>query len=69
MKLSLLAAVSVFCLLPSCDSEPKANNVIIEAADYTPIGEGVKYLALAMLGSAVVFSIASMVNNGKDGHD
>lgn len=69
MILRLLTMVALCSLLPSCDSKPKANNVVIEAADYTPIGEGIKYLSLSLLGGAVVFSIASMVNNGKGDHD
>ena len=68
MKLIHLAAISMFCLLPSCGSS-RSPQVIVEAPNYKPIGEGMKYLALATLGSAVVFSIASMVNNGKDDYD
>lgn len=69
MKLCSLIVTLLFCLLSSCAPSHGPSSTIIEAPDYGPIGEGVKFFALALLGSAVVFSIASMINNGKGDHD
>ena len=65
MKAKYLIIASCICLLTSCDG-PGSSTITVEAPDYSPIGEGVKFLALALLGAAVVFSIASMINNGRD---
>ena len=68
MKLFYLLMALLVCSLTSCGT-PGSSTITVVAPDYGPIGEGVKFLALAILGSAVVFSIASMINNGRDGHD
>lgn len=54
--------------LSSCSPSQGASSIMVEAPDYGPIGEGMKFLALALLGAVVVFSIASLINNKND-HD
>jgi len=66
MKTALLPLVLFAVLLTSCGTTPESASVIVEAADYSPIGDGVKFMALAILGSVVVFSIASMINHKND---
>ena len=65
MKIALLPLVLFAVLLTSCATTPESARVIVEASDLSPIGEAVKFLALALLGSVVVFCIASMINHQK----
>ena len=54
--------------LSSCSPSQGASSIMVEAPDYGPIGEGMKFLALALLGAVVVFSLVLLINN-KNNHD
>lgn len=59
-----LAALLPLTLLSACE-RGGSPQVLVEAADYTPIGEALKFIALAVLGCVVLGCITSMINRGK----
>lgn len=51
-------------LLASCEPANRTE-IIVEAPDYGPVGEAVKFLALAILGCVVVGCITSIINRDR----
>jgi len=51
-------------MVPSCNSSPPpAPPVLVEASDYGPIGEALKFLGLCFLGISIVYAAASIIKN------
>lgn len=60
VTLSLIIVTTI----PSCNSgPPPAPPVLVEASDYGPIGEALKFLGLCFLGISIVYAAASIIKN------
>ncbi|MFC5051079.1 hypothetical protein ACFPK9_10725 [Rubritalea spongiae] len=72
-SLLIILSLAITLMLPSCDSERKPKKpeqtVVIEAADYKPVGEGVKFLGLALLGSTIAICITALMYQEGDKND
>jgi len=54
----------IVTMVPSCNSSPPpAPPVLVEASDYGPIGEALKFLGLCFLGISIVYAAASIIKN------
>ncbi|SHJ08948.1 hypothetical protein SAMN02745181_1162 [Rubritalea squalenifaciens DSM 18772] len=72
MKL-LLPVLALSLAFTSCKQEekkkpPVQREVIIQAPDYNPLGEGIKVLAISLIAVALIRGIATIMKEKGDRH-
>ena len=61
---SVTLSLIIATMVPSCNSgPPPAPPVLVEASDYGPIGEALKFLGLCFLSISIVYAAASIIKN------
>lgn len=60
---TLVCITQALLLAVSCSSSPE---VLIEAADYSPIGEALKFLGLALLACVIVHSLVKVFKDEEE---
>jgi len=61
---AIVLLVVLIALLSTCCGTTNHQTVVVESADYKPVGEAIKFLGLCALAGVIVWSVASIIRSG-----